>query len=112
MTEDEYVSPLKEELNLTTDTFGTGIIIALNKKDKRVLLDVPIGERLKISSSGNSMLLANGKYNFDQLKGGVQMNLNVWDDQFTKEEMPKVKEHLSIKKEQAILKQQMKDLNS
>ena len=77
MTEDDYVSPLKEELNLTTDTFGTGIIIALNKKDK----------------------------------SGVQMNINVWDDQFTKEEMPKDKEHLSIKKEQAILKQQMKDLN-
>lgn len=110
MSTEEYVSPLDEELNLNTDRFGTDIIVSYDKKNKRVLLDVPIGERLKISSSGNSMLLANGKYNFDQIKGGVQMNLNVWDDQFTKEEMPKVKEHLAIKKQQADLKQQMKDL--
>ncbi len=109
---EKYVSPLIEELNLDTDQFGTGIIVAHDKKNKRVLLDVDISERLKISTSGLSMLLANGKYNFDKIKGDVQMNVNVWDTAFTKEELPKVKEHLAIKKQQAELKAQLKELQS
>lgn len=112
MSEEKYISPLKDELSMDTDTFGTGIIIAYNKKTKRVFLDIDISERLKISSSGNSILLANGKFNFDSLKGNKQMNVNVWDAQFTKEEMPKVKEFLELKKLQTDQKQALKDLQN
>ena len=112
MSKEEYASPLTEDLDLKTDTFGTNIIVAYDKKNKRILLDIPVGKRIKISSSGNSMLLANGKYNFDSLKGNVQMNLNVWDSAFTKEELPKVKEFLEVKKQQTAYKQQLKDLQS
>ncbi|KKN51919.1 hypothetical protein LCGC14_0617560 [marine sediment metagenome] len=111
MTEEIYSSPLKDELNLDTDTFGTGIIVAYDKRNKRALLDIPMGKRLKISQSGNSMLIANGRFDFNNLKGTVQMNINVWDKSFSKDEMPKLKEHMAIKKQQADLKQQMNDLN-
>lgn len=112
MTEEDYVSPLKEELNMDTDKFGTGIIVAYDKKNKRALLDIPMDKRLKISQSGNSMLIANGRHDFDNLKGKIQMNINIWDKAFSKEEMPKLKEHMAIKKQQADLKQQMNDLNA
>lgn len=112
MVNEEYISPLGEELNLDTDKFGTNIVVAYDKKNKRILMDIPIGDRMKISSSGKSMLLANGKYDLVQAKGGIQMNVNVWDDQFTKDELPKVKEFLEVKKQQADYKQQLKDLQS
>ena len=112
MTEDKYISPLKEELNMDTNKFGTGIIVAYDKKNKRALLDIPMGTRLKISQSGNSMLIANGRYDFDELQGTVQMNINVWDKSFSKEEMPKLKKHMAIKQQQAELKQSLEDLNS
>lgn len=112
MSNEEYTSPLSDELDHKTDTFGTNIIVAYDKKNKRLLLDVPMGERLKISSSGKSMLLANGKYDLDQEKGGIQMNINVWDNQFTKAELPKVKEFLEVKQQQANYKQQLADLQN
>ncbi len=112
MSNEKYVSPLSDELGLNTETFGTNIIVSYNKKSKRLLVDIPIGKRLKISSSGKSMLLANGKYNLDNEKGNIQMNLNVWDNEFTKVELPKVKEFLEVKNQQAEYKKQLADLQS
>lgn len=97
---------------METETFGTNIIVSYNKKEKRILLDIPVGKRIKISSSGLSMLLANGKYNLAEEKGDIQMNINVWDKQFTKAELPKVKEFLAVKNQQAEYKKQLADLQN
>ena len=112
MSKEKYVSPIEDELELEVKTFRTDIHYHLNKKTKRVLLDVPIGVRRKISQSGTSMLLANGRLDLDELKGTVQMNLNVWDKSFSDAELPKVKAHLEIKQKQADLKQQLADLKA
>ena len=101
MSKETYQSPLSDELGLDTEIFGTNIVVSYDKKNKRLLLDVPVGRRIKISSSGLSMLLANGKYNLVEEKGDIQMNINVWDKQFTKVELPKVKEFLAVKNQQA-----------
>lgn len=106
-----YSSPLDDELELETIKVGTDVIVHHDKKNKRLLVDIPIGERRKISQSGNSMLLANAKYEVPS-KGAIIMNLNVWDAQFTEEELPKLKDFLEVKKQQADLKQQLKDLQA
>lgn len=111
MVKEEYTSPLIDELGLDTEKFGTDIIVHYDKANKHILMDISIAERLKISSSGKSMLLANGKYLVSD-KGDIQLNINCWDNAFTKIEMPKVKEFLEVKKQQADYKQQLKDLQN
>ena len=110
MVKDEYKSPLVDELELDVERVGTDVLIHHDEKNERLLVDIPIGVRRKFSQSGTTMGIANAKYVVNNVKGDMTLNLNVWDKAFLKEEMPKLKDFMQLKKNKAEIQQQINDL--
>lgn len=100
---DEYVSPLKDELDLPVQQIGEGIVMYHNRETERVLFDVNIGTRRGLSSSGKNVKLATGSYSFGN-KGKI--NLNAYDGEKSDEELDDLAIFLKKKaKDQALTKE-------
>lgn len=80
----KYVSPLKDELNLSLQSVGEGVEIHHDKKNGRILLDIDVRTRRNITSSGKSIKIATATH---MIKGQMKLSLNVFDKEMNDKEL-------------------------
>lgn len=99
----EYISPLKDELDLAIQNVGEGVILHFDEENKRVLLDIDVSKRRGISSSGTTVKIATATYQIPN-RSKSKLTLNVWDKDMTDNEMVDVDKLLDKKLKEKALK--------
>lgn len=90
---DTYVSPLAEKFS-NVQNLGKGVLLVHDLPNDRVLLDVNYGTRRGVSSTTKTVNIANATF---PIEDGMKLSLNVYDKNFTDEELVE-KEKILIRK--------------
>lgn len=101
----EYVTPLKDELNLEVIQMSKEIYGHINYDTGHILLDIDFEGNRRMSSTGITALLANCTFKFDDKK---KISVNVTDKKRTKEELLKAKEIMENRLIEKELKEKQK----
>ena len=103
--EEEYISPLVEDLNYVTRPIGEGVEFYHDKKNERMLLDIDIGTRRNITISGKSIKIATATH---MIKGQMKMTLNIFDKDMDDGELDDLVVFLKNKKRRDALDKERK----
>ena len=105
--ENEYISPIIEELGFQTRPIGEGVEFYLDEDNERLLLDIDIGTRRNITQSGKSIKIATATH---MIKGLMKLSLNIFDKDMNDQELDDLVIFLKNKKRRDELEKQRKSM--
>jgi hypothetical protein len=104
-SENEYISPIVEELGYQTRPIGEGVEFYLDEDNDRLLLDIDVGTRRNITQSGKSIKIATATH---MIKGLMKLSLNIFDKDMNDSELDDLVIFLKNKKRRDELDKQRK----
>ncbi len=104
----KYVSPLTDELNLTTMKIGEGVEVYHDTENGRLLIDIDILTRRGLSSSGKTIKIATANHPIGEK---MKLSLNVYDKDMNMDELDKLSDFIVKKAKEKDLKEKLKALD-